>query len=229
MISADTKTAASTMRGRVGSKKATAKRQAMKTAVAMTRQLNVTPPRWDGGTTSIVEIDVERSGIDGYPVATFPPDALSALSDTFNYSAMVTRYASAYDVPASLVDAVIRVESNYKPNTRGKAGEIGLMQIKLRTARMVGYSGSRSGLFDPDTNIKYGVRYLAEAYKLSGGDTCGTILRYNAGHGATRMNRVSAAFCAKVKRVQAERTEFVAWYLRALAGAVFGLVTSLGS
>jgi soluble lytic murein transglycosylase-like protein len=44
------------------------------------------------------------------------------------------------------------------------------------------------------------MKYLAKAHELAGGDTCGTILRYNAGHGARRMNPVSAAYCSKVKR-----------------------------
>jgi soluble lytic murein transglycosylase-like protein len=72
------------------------------------------------------------------------------------------------------------------------------MQLKLSTARMMGYSGSRSALYDPETNIKYGMRYLAKAQSLSDGSTCGTILKYNAGHGAKRMNPVSARYCSKV-------------------------------
>ena len=115
------------------------------------------------------------------------------------YSAIVARYAASYGVPVSLAQAVIRIESNYRPNTVGSAGEIGLMQIKPATARMMGYSGSAKGLFDPDTNIKYGMKYLAMARNLGGGTTCGTILKYNAGHAATRMNPVSAAYCSKVK------------------------------
>ena len=43
-------------------------------------------------------------------------------------------------VSPALVHAVIQVESNYKPNSKGRAGEIGLMQIKPATARMMGYS-----------------------------------------------------------------------------------------
>jgi soluble lytic murein transglycosylase-like protein len=178
--------------------------------------------------TNIVLVDLVRPGIDWEPTGTIAPPPRPMASDRFNYTAIVVRYASDYGVPATLVDAVIRVESNYKPGMRGNAGEIGLMQIKLRTARMVGYAGSPDTLFDPDTNIKFGTRYLAMAYGLAGGDTCGTILRYNAGHGATRMNSRSAAFCSKVKRVQAERDEFVAWLLAALKGAVLGLVTSVG-
>jgi soluble lytic murein transglycosylase-like protein len=117
-----------------------------------------------------------------------------------SYGSIVSRYASAYGIPASLAHAVITVESNYRVNARGSAGEIGLMQIKPATARGMGYSGSAKGLFNPETNIQYGMKYLAKAHELAGGDTCGTILRYNAGHGARRMNPVSAAYCSKVKR-----------------------------
>jgi soluble lytic murein transglycosylase-like protein len=116
------------------------------------------------------------------------------------YSDIISRYAASYGVPASLAHAVIRVESNYRANARGSAGEIGLMQIKPATARMMGYTGSANGLFNPETNIKFGMKYLAMAHKLGGGATCGTILRYNAGHAATRMNPVSSAYCSKVKQ-----------------------------
>jgi soluble lytic murein transglycosylase-like protein len=116
------------------------------------------------------------------------------------YSAIISKYAAEHGVPVALAKAVVRIESNYRPNARGRAGEIGLMQIKPATARMMGYSGSAKGLYDPETNIRYGMKYLAKAHQLGGGDTCGTILRYNAGHGAKRMNKISAAYCAKVKR-----------------------------
>ena len=116
-----------------------------------------------------------------------------------SYSSIINKYASAYGVPSSLAHAVVRVESNFRPNARGSAGEIGLMQIKPSTARMMGYNGSAKGLYNPDTNIKYGMKYLAQAHKLGGRSVCGTILKYNAGHGAKRMNPVSARYCSKVK------------------------------
>lgn len=43
------------------------------------------------------------------------------------------------------------------------------------------------------------MKYLAMAQKLGGGSTCGTILKYNAGHGAKRMNPTSAKYCNSVK------------------------------
>jgi soluble lytic murein transglycosylase-like protein len=55
----------------------------------------------------------------------------------------------------------------------------------------------------PETNIRFGMKYLAEAHKLGGGTTCRTILKYNAGHAAKRMNPVSRAYCGKVMRILA--------------------------
>ena len=143
-----------------------------------------------------------RQTIDLTATASIHPEKPALSSSTTGdgqYSAIIARYAASYGVPVSLAKAVIKIESNYRPNMVGGAGEIGLMQIKPATARMMGYTGSAKGLFDPDTNIKYGMKYLAMARDLGGGTTCGTILKYNAGHGATRMNPVSAAYCSKVK------------------------------
>jgi soluble lytic murein transglycosylase-like protein len=114
------------------------------------------------------------------------------------YAALITKYAKKYGVSPELADAVVRIESNFNPKARGSAGEIGLMQIKPSTARMMGYSGSAKGLYDPSTNIEYGMKYLAMAQDLGDGTTCSTILKYNAGHGATRMNPVSKRYCGKV-------------------------------
>ncbi|MDR6430572.1 soluble lytic murein transglycosylase-like protein [Brucella pseudogrignonensis] len=119
------------------------------------------------------------------------------------YSQIINRYASTYGVPSSLAHAVVRHESNFQPNVRGAAGEIGLMQIKLSTARGLGYTGSAKGLYEPSTNIQFGMKYLAMAQKLGGGSTCGTILKYNAGHGAKRMNPTSAKYCSSVKSYMA--------------------------
>jgi soluble lytic murein transglycosylase-like protein len=110
----------------------------------------------------------------------------------------IAAHAKAAGLPAELAEAVVRHESRFNPKARGRHGEIGLMQIKPQTARGLGYRGTAAGLYDVETNLKWGMAYLAGAYKLAGGDTCGTILRYNAGHGATRMNRTSRAYCSEV-------------------------------
>jgi soluble lytic murein transglycosylase-like protein len=137
-----------------------------------------------------------RKSVEGLDSGTTSESPASAVG----YTTLVSHYAAAYGVPVSLAHAVISVESNYRPNMLGSAGEIGLMQIKPATARMMGYTGSAGGLFNPETNIKYGMKYLGVAHQLSGGTTCGTILRYNAGHAARHMNPVSATYCSKVQR-----------------------------
>ena len=116
------------------------------------------------------------------------------------YADHIARHAQAAGVPVALAMAVVRIESNHNPKARGRAGEVGLMQIKPQTARGIGFSGSTSALYDPDTNLKWGMKYLAGAYKLAGGDTCGTILRYQGGHGARRMTSAASAYCGRVKR-----------------------------
>ena len=50
---------------------------------------------------------------------------------------------------------------------------VGLTQINAGTAQSLGYTGEASGLLDAETNLRYGLKYLAQAYKLAGGDTCG--------------------------------------------------------
>ncbi|TNM62269.1 lytic transglycosylase domain-containing protein [Aliirhizobium smilacinae] len=117
------------------------------------------------------------------------------------YEGLIRQYADQYDVPAELAMAVVRIESNFRPTVRGSAGEIGLMQIKPATAKLMGYKGRASGLYDPETNIRYGMKYLAKARDLGDGKLCRTILKYNAGHGAKRMNPVSQSYCNKVETV----------------------------
>lgn len=129
-----------------------------------------------------------------------PLSATQAVAQPRPYHDIVSRYAREYGVPVDLAHAVIRVESNYIATVRGRAGEVGLMQIKPTTARGMGYTGSVKGLFNPETNIKYGMKYLALAHSRGGGTTCGTILKYNAGHNAKRMNKTSQAYCRKVQQ-----------------------------
>lgn len=87
-----------------------------------------------------------------------------------DFDAMVSAHAQANGVPEALVHRVIVRESKYHPNLVGRGGTIGLMQIKLATARGVGYTGTAEGLRDPDTNLMYGVKYLAGAYRAANGN-----------------------------------------------------------
>ncbi|WP_233025252.1 transglycosylase SLT domain-containing protein [Rhodopseudomonas boonkerdii] len=97
-----------------------------------------------------------------------------------DYQAMAASHARDNGVPEALVHRVIMRESKYNPGLIGRGGTIGLMQIKLATARGVGYSGTAEGLRDPNTNLTYGIKYLAGAYRAAHGDH-NRAVRYYAG------------------------------------------------
>ena len=108
------------------------------------------------------------------------PLAGTAHADHSEYDAMVAAQAQANGVPEALVHRVIVRESRYQPYLVGRCGCIGLMQIKLSTARGLGYTGDAAGLRDPNTNLTYAVKYLAGAYHAANGDHDRAV-RYFAG------------------------------------------------
>ena len=98
------------------------------------------------------------------------------------YESMVATHASANNVPEALVHRVIVRESKYHPDLVGRGGTIGLMQIKLATARGLGYTGDAAGLRDPDTNLAWGIKYLAGAYRAANGDHSRAVRYYASGY-----------------------------------------------
>jgi soluble lytic murein transglycosylase-like protein len=89
--------------------------------------------------------------------------------DAAHVDRLIAKYAAHYDVPESLVRKVVERESTFNPAAYNK-GHWGLMQIKHATARGMGYDGPAEGLLDPETNLKYAVKYLRGAYLVAGGD-----------------------------------------------------------
>jgi len=105
-----------------------------------------------------------------------------------SYSGLVAQHASANGVPASLVHRVIMRESRYNPRAVSR-GNYGMMQIRLGTARAMGYTGSAAGLLDPNTNMTYAVKYLAGAYRAAGGNESRAVSLYARGYHASRAHR----------------------------------------
>ena len=116
------------------------------------------------------------------------------------YHKIIERHAQKHGVPVRLAHAFVKVESNYNYKTRGRAGEVGLMQLMPSTARSIGYKGSMRALYNPETNITWGMKYLAMAYKKAGGDTCKTVMRYQSGLWAKKYSKWNRIYCSRVKR-----------------------------
>lgn len=113
--------------------------------------------------------------------AAVPATALAQEAARDNIDALIAEQARAHKVPEAFIHRVVKRESNY--NARAKGGSaLGLMQIKHATARGLGYTGDAAGLYDPATNLKYGIAYLAGAYKAAKGDLEQAYRYYNRGY-----------------------------------------------
>src|SRR5262249_39116128 len=104
-------------------------------------------------------------------------------------------------LPAEIADAVATVESGYDSRAIGRVGEIGLMQVLPSTARLRGFGGTLAELADPETNIRYGVAYLAGAWRLAESDVCKAVMKYRAGHGEERFSYRSVDYCLRVRAI----------------------------
>lgn len=114
-----------------------------------------------------------------------PKYANENLFDT-DIAKAVARHGSVATVP--IVKAMIGVESGFKPNAVRQEVKIqdasrGLMQILLKTARGVGFTGNPLELFIPATNIEYGVKFLSNLIRAKNNDVLAAISAYNNGNG----------------------------------------------
>jgi hypothetical protein len=143
---------------------------------------------------------------DGFPELPLPPtiEGLVGLPATYskgrsNYLDLITREAIRQGLPPAIADAVAQVETAYNPNAIGGVGEVGLMQVRPQTAAMLGYRGADAGLAEPSINVRYGVAYLARAWRLAAGDLCRALMKYRAGHGEERMTPLSVEYCRRAR------------------------------
>ncbi len=98
-----------------------------------------------------------------------------------NFYPMIRESASKYGVDEGLVQAIIKVESNYNPSAVSVKDCKGLMQLHPDTARRFGVSN----VFDPAENIEGGVRFLSHLMK-SFDDLDLVLAAYNAGENAVK-------------------------------------------
>lgn len=92
--------------------------------------------------------------------------------------------AARAGVPASLVLAMINVESDFKPWAVSSVGAQGLMQIMPFWLKAAGKPGDN--LFDPQTNLRIGCTVLAYYLRLSHGDIAEALQRYYGNRFGTR-------------------------------------------
>ncbi len=93
---------------------------------------------------------------------------------------LVTRVSQEQGIDPRLVHALVKVESDYDPRAVSRRGALGLMQLMPETARRLNVSDP----FDPEENVRAGVRELARLIDRFAGDLPRALAAYNAGEGA---------------------------------------------
>jgi len=112
--------------------------------------------------------------------------------------ARVEHWARAFGLDPLLLGAVVWVESGYCVGAVGRAGEVGLGQVKPATALGLGVDPRH--LAHPDHNLYAAARYLRELY-LAFGDWTLALAAYNRGPGRVRREGVDAKGQAYVREV----------------------------
>lgn len=90
------------------------------------------------------------------------------------------------NLPPDLLSSLCYVESKHDIAAvhvdDGATNSLGICQIKLETARELGFKGSEKQLMDPKTNIYYAGAYLAYQMNRYQGDMTKAVISYNLGH-----------------------------------------------
>jgi len=113
------------------------------------------------------------------------PGVVTRSVDRATLQEVVYRLSRENGVDPRLVDAVVRVESAYDPKAVSKRGALGLMQLMPDTARRLAVSDP----FDPEQNIRGGVREVARLIDRYSGNLPLVLAAYNAGEGAVAKYR----------------------------------------
>jgi len=98
------------------------------------------------------------------------------------FDAIIKKVAKEQGVDATLVRAVIQVESGYEPRAHSRSGAMGLMQLMPQTAKQYGVTARR--LYDPRANIEAGIKHLKSL--LDHLPLHLALAAYNAGEGAVQ-------------------------------------------
>ncbi len=104
------------------------------------------------------------------------------------YQEYIEKYAKQYGVDKYMIYAIIKAESNFKPEVKSQSEAIGLMQLLEETAVEMSNSienqiVSKEELYQPETNIKLGTSYYAYLLKHYKGNNILALTAYNAGMG----------------------------------------------
>lgn len=97
----------------------------------------------------------------------------------------IAMVSQSLQIPDGLLSAVCFTESSHRVtvirHNDGGSKSIGVCQIKLTTAQLVGYAGDEKSLLNPTVNVYYAGKYLKKQLGRYRGDIPKAVAAYNAG------------------------------------------------
>ncbi len=103
------------------------------------------------------------------------------------YSEYIEKYSKEYNIESYMVYAIIKAESNFNENAKSTRNAVGLMQIMentaIETANKMGLNVTKEDLFNPELNIKVGLKYFCNLLEKYNNNYYLAIIAYNAGIG----------------------------------------------
>lgn len=121
-----------------------------------------------------------------------------------------TAMSQEFGLPPHVLEALCFVESSHNIEAihpdDGGTPSIGLCQVKLGTARWLGYKGDAEGLLDAKTNAYYAAKYLDKQRRRYKGSISKAIIAYNRGNAK---NLTNSAYYEKVLKQYRLRSKAV--------------------
>ena len=112
-------------------------------------------------------------------------DVSSTAADSRN---LIIAAAQRHGVPPELALTVAEIESRWDCFARGSYGELGPLQIKPDTARLIGYEGPEEALQSCGEGLEWGMKHLALALRRGG------VWKHNQGLWAKQKNAHGARY-----------------------------------
>ena len=106
-----------------------------------------------------------------------------------NLASSIVDVASAEGIDPELAFRLVKLESDFNPRATSPVGAVGLTQVMPATAKYYVKGITREGLYDPNTNLRVGFRYLRGLVKEYKGDVNLALLVYNRGPVAVQKAR----------------------------------------